>query len=122
MLDSRITNITNLIAEEAEKLASEKIDTAETVKRNRARIEELVPKLADLRSQVQSRPDKGGSGGGRDDFGRTPRGGMEVDGREDRREKVKAESVEREVKMEDERDTEEGVQIMGDDGDVEVEY
>jgi hypothetical protein len=47
---------------------------------------------------------------------------MEVDGREDRREKVKAESVEREVKMEDERDTEEGVQIMGDDGDVEVEY
>lgn len=82
--------------EEATGLAKEKETVAEMVKTNRARIEELVTKLERLRKQVKpvEKPAK-------DDFGRAPREEMEVD-RDGGREA--------------------GVQIRGEDGDVEVEY
>lgn len=69
---------------------------AETSIKNRERIQELSSKLGDLRKQV--RPESGRRES-RDELGRTPREEMEVD-------------VDREA----------GVQIRGDEGDVEVEY
>lgn len=88
------------------------------MKQNRARIEELVSRLTELRSQEKSNTN---NKKGRDDFGRTPREEMDVDVERDRgtskgpaREETMAEA--------DERDMEDGVQIRGEDGDIEVEY
>lgn len=84
---------------------------------------ELSEKLGELRRQVKP----AGGVRERDDFGRTPReqmdshaspsaeNGMEVD-----REREREES--REATATATRDREAGVQIKGEDGDVEVEY
>ena len=92
-LSTRITSIEELITDEASILAKETDDVAVTVKSNRSRIEELSKKLESLKKQV-----KPVTKVEKDDFGRAPREEMDVD-----REEA-------------------GVQIRGDDGDVEVEY
>ena len=93
---TRIANIEELITEEASSIAREKETTAAVVKANRLRIDELVTKLEQLRKQVKpvEKVEK-------DDYGRVPREEMDVDRDGDR---------------------EAGVQIKGEDGDVEVEY
>ena len=72
--------------------------------------------MTELRKQVK--PDAGGRGGAkdrdRDDFGRIPR---------DEDEKMDEDKVaEVEKEKNDGDDREKGVQIKGDDGDIEVEY
>lgn len=111
-MTENITTVSELITEEADKLSKEKSSTSETVRQNRARIEELVSRLRELRGQIK--PDNARRD--RDDFGRTPRETvkMEIDLEGDR-------GAER-LEAEEERDREEGIQIRGDDGDVEVEY
>lgn len=81
---------------EAAGLEKEKEDVVETSKRSKERIAELVTKLEGLKRQVKpaSKPEE-------DDFGRMPKDDMDVDY---------------------DRDREAGVQIKGEDGDVEVEY
>jgi hypothetical protein len=109
-LNTRIANIDELIADEAEALEKEKESIKRTSRSNKARIEELADSLDELRRKVK--PDAARAGRGdreRDDFGRTPKEKMEVDERED--------SVLRERE-----EREKGVQIKGEDGDVEVEY
>jgi hypothetical protein len=109
-LNTRIANIDELITDEAEALAKEKESIKRTSRSNKARIEELADSLDELRRKVK--PDAARAGRGdreRDDFGRTPKEKMEVDERED--------SVLRERE-----EREKGVQIKGEDGDVEVEY
>jgi hypothetical protein len=109
-LNTRIANIDELIADEAEALEKEKESIKRTSRSNKARIEELADSLDELRRKVK--PDAARAGRGdreRDDFGRTPKEKMEVDEREDN---VLREREEREK----------GVQIKGEDGDVEVEY
>jgi hypothetical protein len=109
-LNTRIANIDELIADEAEALEKEKESIKRTSRSNKARIEELADSLDELRRKVK--PDAARAGRGdreRDDFGRTPKEKMEDDEREDN---VLREREEREK----------GVQIKGEDGDVEVEY
>jgi hypothetical protein len=111
-LHSRIANIDELITDEAEALEKEKESIKRISRANKARIEELADSLDELRRKVK--PDSARAGGRdrgreRDDFGRTPKEKMEVDERED--------SVLRERE-----EREKGVQIKGEDGDVEVEY
>jgi hypothetical protein len=109
-LNTRIANIDELITDEAEALEKEKESIKRTSRSNKARIEELADSLDELRRKVK--PDAARAGRGdreRDDFGRTPKEKMEVDERED--------SVLRERE-----EREKGVQIKGEDGDVEVEY
>jgi hypothetical protein len=96
VLNSRIANIAELIADEAADLEKEKHNVAETSIKNRERIQELSSKLGELRKQVRPESARRES---RDELGRTPREEMEID-------------VDREA----------GVQIRGDEGDVEVEY
>lgn len=115
-LDSQIANIDELISDEARDLADEKKRTANTVERNRVRMAELASKLDGLRAQ---RP-------GKDDFGRAPRGEMRERAvsrgtRDGRREREDREDSEREREAPPD-DREAGVQIRGEDGDVEVEY
>lgn len=95
-LTTRIASIEELITEEFDALAREKESVAETVRTNRSRIDELVTKLERLRKQVKplEKVEK-------DDFRRVPKEEMDVDR---------------------EGDKEAGVQIQGEDGDVEVEY
>jgi hypothetical protein len=112
-LNTRIANIDELIKDEAEALEKEKESIKRTSRSNKARIEELADSLDELRRKVK--PDSARAGRGdreRDGFGRTPKEKMEVDERED--------SVLREREEREER--EKGVQIKGEDGDVEVEY
>lgn len=90
----RIANVEDLISEESSSIAKEKASVSETVRSNRARIDELVTKLERLRKQI-----KPAEKAEKDDFGRVPKEEMDVD-----------------------RDREAGVQIRGEDGDVEVEY
>lgn len=109
-LDTRQTNISELITDESSLLAKEKESNQTTTKTNRARIEELSRRLTELRAQVK--PEKRD----RDDFGRRPREERGEDSEmphEDRREEDVREDV---------GDREEGVQIRGEDGDIEVEY
>jgi hypothetical protein len=87
VLNSRIANIAELIADEAADLEKEKHNVAETSIKNRERIQELSSKLGELRKQVRPESARRES---RDELGRTP--------------------------------SEAGVQIRGDEGDVEVEY
>jgi uncharacterized protein YoxC len=109
-LHSITTNIDELITEEAEGLVKEKDSVANSVKANRERIEVLVNKLAELRKQVkpierETRP--------RD---RERERDRDKGRNRDDRDGEKADKERMEV------DDEEGVQIRGDDGDVEVEY
>ncbi len=92
----RIANVEEIISEDTASLAKEKTSVSETVKSNRARIDGLVTKLERLRKQV-----KPAEKAEKDDYGRAPREEMDVD---------------------QEGDREAGVQIQGEDGDVEVEY
>jgi len=109
-LHTRIANIDELITDEAEALEKEKEAIKRTSRSNKARIEELADSLEELRRKVKPDSARAVRGEGeRDDFGRTPKGKMEVDERED--------SVLRERE-----EREKGVQIKGEDGDVEVEY
>lgn len=81
---------------------------------NKARIEELSERLTELRKQVK--PDTGRREStkerDRDDFGRIPRG------EDEKMDEDKTGDVEKNERD----DREKGVQIKGDDGDVEVEY
>ncbi|RXK41126.1 hypothetical protein M231_01529 [Tremella mesenterica] len=99
-LNIRIKNIDELVKAEADDLAKEEEKTRTTAAENRRRMEELTDKLTELRRKV--RPEGLVE---KDDFGRTPREQMEVD--RDREISIKRE---------------EGVQIRGENGDVEVEY
>lgn len=119
-LDSRIANIDELITDEAAALEKEKETTIRTSRANKARIEELSDKLAELRQQVK--PDTGRRE--RDDFGRMPRDNkMDEDAPEPAKDREGDAEQEREREWEREReDKERGVQIKGEDGDVEVEY
>lgn len=116
-LDSRIANTDELIADEMAALETEKETIKKTSRANKARIEELTERLSELRKQVKpgrAARDTDRSAKESDDFGRMPRG----------------EDAEGDVKMDQEKavdeterdDREKGVQIKGDDGDVEVEY
>ena len=91
-------------------LETEKESIKKTSRSNKARIEELADSLDDLRRKVK--PDSARRGGDRerDDFGRTPKDKMDIE--EEREDSVMREREERE----------QGVQIKGEDGDVEVEY
>lgn len=117
-LDSRIANITELMEDEMTALETEKENIKKTSRANKARIEELTERLTELRKQVK--PDSGGREPtrernrerDRDDFGRIPR---DVDEKMD-------EDKEAEVEKNEGDDREKGVQIKGDDGDIEVEY
>ncbi|CAD6577548.1 MAG: hypothetical protein TREMPRED_001976 [Tremellales sp. Tagirdzhanova-0007] len=95
-LTTQIASIEALVTEESDALAREKESVAEMLTTNRARIDELVTKLERLRKQVKpmEKVEK-------EDFGRAPKEEMEVDR---------------------DGDKEAGVQIKGEDGDVEVEY
>ena len=109
-LNTRIANIDELITDEAEALEKEKESIKRTSRSNKARIEELADSLDELRRKVK--PDSARARRGdreRDDFGRTPKEKMEVD------------EMEYSVLRERE-EREKGVQIKGEDGDVEVEY
>ncbi|WWD19069.1 hypothetical protein CI109_103527 [Kwoniella shandongensis] len=115
-LRSRLANIDELISEEITALEKERTTVIETAKSNRTKMEEVSTKLAELRRQA---PPSTKSGGGRrerdrDDFGRTPR--EEMDTKPDR------DSVGADVDMAGGDDREAGVQIKGEDGDIEVEY
>lgn len=96
-------------------LEKERKEAAETASRNKERIGELSSKLSELRKQVKPLEIKGrASNGQTDELGRERRPTedekMEVDDEQDR---------EREQER---NEKEKGVQIRGDDGDVEVEY
>jgi hypothetical protein len=88
-LNTRIANIDELIADEAEALEKEKESIKRTSRSNKARIEELADSLDELRRKVKP------------DAARAGRGDSVLREREER---------------------EKGVQIKGEDGDVEVEY
>ena len=109
-LNTRIANIDELITDETAALFKEKEEVAATVISNRARIEELVGKLADLRKQVKPLEIRGRAD--IDELGRTRRRNEDRDSVDIDREDDRAETKEREA----------GVQIRGEDGDVEVEY
>jgi hypothetical protein len=101
-LNSRIANIDELIADEAAALEKEKESIKRTSRSNKARIEELADNLDELRRKVKPEAAKGGRDRERDDFGRIPKDKMDIEDEREEREK--------------------GVQIKGEDGDVEVEY
>ncbi|ORY35583.1 hypothetical protein BCR39DRAFT_510904 [Naematelia encephala] len=105
LLNRQISDIDQLIADESSALEKEKVDTAETVKRNRARIEELVAKLSELKKQVKPDSDIRPQAPTRDSFGRNAR-------RDRQDEEQKGMDVDREA----------AVEIRGEDGDIEVEY
>jgi len=98
-----------LIADERAALEKEKESVIRTSRANKSRIEELVDSLDTLRKQVKPdskrEMDKDRE---RDDFGRIPKD-VKMDERED--------SV-----MREREEREKGVQIKGENGDVEVEY
>ncbi|KAK8854785.1 hypothetical protein IAR55_003524 [Kwoniella newhampshirensis] len=119
-LRSRLANIDELISEEITALENERTKVVETGKSNRARMEELQAKLVELRKQAPKSEGRAREGNrDRDDFGRTPREEMEAETRSPRKESA---SVEVEMNGEGGDDREAGVQIKGEDGDVEVEY
>jgi hypothetical protein len=94
--------------DEAEALVKEKESVERTVKANRERIEVLVNKLGELRKQVKP-VDRDVRSRHRDERDKG-------DSRD-----VKRGSEER-MDLDAGRDGEEGIQIRGEDGDVEVEY
>jgi chromosome segregation ATPase len=116
-LKSTIANIEELISEELASLEKERKEAADTSSRNKERISELSSKLSDLRKQVKPLEIKGRAFNGHtDELGRerrpTEEETMDVDDEKDQeREREQARN-----------DKEKGVQIRGDDGDVEVEY
>ena len=106
-LKTRIANTEELITDESSALEIEKATLASTSKTNRARIDELSGRLAELRKTVRPAREK-------DDFGRVPR--------EERDEADMEDHDGRPADRPEEDDRERGVQIRGEDGDVEVEY
>ena len=115
-LKSTIANIDELISDEAAGLAKERKEAAETASKNKARMSELSSKLSDLRKQVKPLETKGrASTGATDELGR--------DRRPTEDEKMDMDDADHDKERERERtEKEKGVQIRGDDGDVEVEY
>jgi C4-dicarboxylate-specific signal transduction histidine kinase len=95
-------------------LEAEKENIKKTSRANKARIEELTDRLTELRKQVK--PDtarrESTRDRDRDDFGRMPR---DQDEKMDEDKSGDVEKIETD-------DREKGVQIKGDDGDIEVEY
>ncbi|WVQ74929.1 hypothetical protein IAR50_004537 [Cryptococcus sp. DSM 104548] len=148
-ITSQTANIAERTSEEQSSLAHERQHVRALVKENRVRIEQLTEKLSGLRRQVrleradertterdrghmksersdrdersvdqrEPRSERGGDrGDGVDELGRTRREDMmEVD-QDTRKEQDDGKPVD----LRDER--EKGVQIQGDDGDIEVEY
>ena len=115
-LKSTIANIDELISDEVAGLAKERKEAAETASKNKARMSELSSKLSDLRKQVKPLEIKGrASTGATDELGR--------DRRPTEDEKMDMDDADHDKERERERtEKEKGVQIRGDDGDVEVEY
>ena len=116
-MKSTIANIDELISEEVAGLEKERKESTETASRNKERISELSSKLSELRKQVKPLEIKGrASNGQTDELGRERRATeddrMDVEGEKDREREREQERAEKER----------GVQIRGDDGDVEVEY
>lgn len=100
-LNSQIANLDEMITDEVAALVREKEETTKQVKENKARIEELASKLSELRKEVKPLSIRGrGNKPDVDELGRTRREDMEVE----------------------DENREQGVQIRGEDGDVEVEY
>lgn len=102
-------------------LEAEKENIKTTSRANKARIEELTERLSELRRQVK--PGKAGRESDRpvrdsDDFGRMPR---KEEGDKDGDVRMDSQPA-KETAEPDRDDREKGVQIKGDDGDVEVEY
>lgn len=134
-LDSRIANIDELITDEEIAFHKEKEAGAGTIKKNRARIEELSAKLVELRKQVKPLEIRGRATTEQtDEMGRQRRsrdqddemqveqaGGVEQDS-DMHVEKGKEQGKETDKEKEKEDEKEAGVQISNENGDIEVEY
>ncbi|WVN85913.1 uncharacterized protein L203_101066 [Cryptococcus depauperatus CBS 7841] len=130
VLKSRQANIDELIQEEQAELAAERQRVEDLAKENRERMEELSSKLHELKKQTRQDGARSWAGNNVeerrekkdrkvDDFGRIPREEtMDVN-----HEIKENEPGPNKGEVGDERDERErGVQIEGDDGDIEVEY
>lgn len=118
-LESRIANIDELITDESSAFVKEKEAGRTTIKKNKERIEELTLKLTELRKQVKPLEIRGrASTEQTDEMGRQKRSTRDDEMQVEREEK----EVEREREKERENEKEAGVQIRGENGDIEVEY
>lgn len=118
-LESRIANIDELITDESLAFGKEKEAGRSTITKNKARIEELTSKLTELRKQVKPLEIRGrATTEHTDDLGRQKRSRRDEDMQVDQEEK----EGERAREKERENEKEAGVQIRGDNGDIEVEY
>ncbi|WVQ81812.1 hypothetical protein IAT38_003939 [Cryptococcus sp. DSM 104549] len=132
VIKDQIANITELISEEAASLAAERENVIALARKNRDRIDVLHATLHDLRkqvSQVKADPDSQKGKGEVDELGRERRGSrMSVDGERgsEAREEREGSRASKQEKMDVDKDArdekEKGVQIHGEDGDIEVEY